>query len=246
MYYLSPNAKVGENTKIGYYSIIEDGVIIGKNCSIGHHVIIKQGTIIEDNVEIADGTIIGKLPQKSANSKTTQIENNLICKISPNVRIGSNSIIYAGATIEEKVFIADLVTIRENVIIGKGTIVGRGVCIENKCKIGENCKLESNAYITAFSDVEDFAFIAPGVITSNDNYVGRDPERVKHFKGVIVKKGGRIGANATILPGKIIEEDTLIAAGSVVTKDTKPRKIYLGNPAKEYKDVPEKQLLENQ
>lgn len=62
----------------------------------------------------------------------------------------------------------------------------------------------------------------------------------------MLKKGARIGANSTILPGVVIAEDTLVAAGSVVTKDTMPRKVYLGVPAKEFKDVPSEQLLENQ
>jgi acetyltransferase-like isoleucine patch superfamily enzyme len=84
------------------------------------------------------------------------------------------------------------------------------------------------------------------VATSNDNYVGRTKERFKHFKGVTVRKGGRIGVNATILPGKIIGEDTLVAAGALVTKNTAPRKIMAGVPARELRDVPKEQLLENQ
>ncbi|HKZ21970.1 MAG TPA: N-acetyltransferase, partial [candidate division Zixibacteria bacterium] len=64
--------------------------------------------------------------------------------------------------------------------------------------------------------------------------------------GVTVKKGGRIGANTTVLPGKVIAEDTLVAAGSVVTKDTPARKVVMGTPAKVIRDVPKEQLLENQ
>ena len=145
-----------------------------------------------------------------------------------------------------KILVADLSTIRENVTIGNFTIVGRGVAIENFCKIGSYCKLETNVYITAYSELEDYCFIAPCVATSNDNYMGRNKERFKHFKGVIVKKGGRIGLNATILPGKVIAEDSQVAAGAIVTKDTPPKKIVLGAPAKVWGDVPEDQLLENQ
>ncbi|MHA1381981.1 MAG: N-acetyltransferase, partial [Candidatus Helarchaeota archaeon] len=54
------------------------------------------------------------------------------------------------------------------------------------------------------------------------------------------------GANAVILPGKIIGEDALIAAGSVVTKDVLPRKIVMGSPARIIRDVPEEQLIKNQ
>ena len=88
--------------------------------------------------------------------------------------------------------------------------------------------------------------MAPCVATSNDNFVGRTKERFDNFKGVIIQKGARIGVNATILPGKTIEEDSLVAAGALVTKDVPSKKIVAGMPAKEIRDVPEEQLLENQ
>ncbi|MFL0246215.1 N-acetyltransferase, partial [Clostridium sp. WILCCON 0185] len=56
----------------------------------------------------------------------------------------------------------------------------------------------------------------------------------------------RIGAGAIILPGKTIYEDGFAAAGSVVTKDIEKGKIVAGNPAKEFRRVPEVQLLKNQ
>lgn len=142
--------------------------------------------------------------------------------------------------------IADLATVREAVTIGEETIVGRGVAIENRCTIGKRCKLETNAYITAYSRLEDDVFVAPMVATSNDNYMARGTERFKHFKGVTVKRGGRIGVNATILPGRTVSEQGVVAAGSVVTHDVPARVIVVGNPAHVFRSVPEDQLLENQ
>ena len=68
------------------------------------------------------------------------------------------------------------------------TIIGRGVTVENYVKIGKRCKLESKCYITAYSELEDHVFIASGVVTSNDNCLGRTEERLKHFKGFTVKR----------------------------------------------------------
>ncbi|EGY1308920.1 N-acetyltransferase, partial [Escherichia coli] len=45
-------------------------------------------------------------------------------------------------------------------------------------------------------------------------------------------KNASIGANATILPGIIIGENSIIGAGSVVTKDIPDNVIVAGNPAK--------------
>jgi hypothetical protein len=61
-----------------------------------------------------------------------------------------------------------------------------------------------------------------------------------------VETGGRIGTNVTVLPGKTIGSDALVAAGATVTKDVEARKIVAGTPAKPFGDVPENQLLENQ
>ena len=243
---ISASAELESNCKMGQFCVIGDHVTIGLGCVIGNHVTIHEGTTIGDNVRIDDNTVIGKKPMKAANSAVTKDSELPPTTIASNCIIGTNVIIYRGAEIAENVLIADLSTVRENVKIGKKTIVGRGVAIENFCNIGAYVKLETNVYVTAYSDIEDRVFIAPCVATSNDNYIGRTEERFKNFKGVIVKKGARIGVNATILPGKTIHEDALIAAGTLVTKDAPAKKIIAGMPGKVLRDVPEEQLLENQ
>lgn len=244
--FIDKTAQIGEGTKIGRYSVIERNVKIGKACTIGNNVTIYPGTQMGDSVRIDDNTVLGKQQMKAATSATTKEQRLPPAKIGDNCIIGTSVVIYAGATLGKKILVADLSTIRENVTVGDFTIVGRGVAIENFCKIGSYCKLETNVYITAYSELEDHCFIAPCVATSNDNYMARSEERFKHFKGVTVKRGGRIGLNATILPGKVIGEDSQVAAGAVVTRDTPPKKIVLGMPAKPWRDVPEDQLLENQ
>jgi len=243
---VDPSASIDSSSVIGEFCVLGKDVRIGKGCTVGHRVVIHDDTVIRDNVRIDDGAVIGKLPMKAAISATTSDSKLPECKIDSNCIIGANVIIYRGAEIGEKVLIADLSTVRENVTIGKATIVGRGVAIENHCLIGKYVKLETNVYVTAYSDIDDRAFIAPCVATSNDNFVGRTSERFKHFKGVVVKKGARIGVNATVLPGKEIGADSLVAAGALVTKDTPPGKIVAGVPAREIRNVPDEQLLENQ
>lgn len=246
MNYISDKSSIGENTKIGHFSVIEDDVVIGDNCIIANNVVIHKGSKIGDNVRIDDNTVIGKEPMRSVNSVFKEEKKYEPCIIENGCLIGAGVIIYCGCKIGENTLAADLSTIRENVTVGVKTIIGRGAAIENYCTVGSNCKIETNVYITAYSQIEDYVFIAPGVVTSNDNYAARSKERYEHFKGITVKKGGRIGAQATILPGKIIENDGFVAAGSVVTKDVKKENIVAGNPAKYFRNVPVDQLLENQ
>ena len=240
------SASVGQNVTIGYNTYIGPEVTIGDGCVIGCGVVIHRGTRIGSNIRIDDNTVLGKFPMKAANSATTKDQELPVLTIADDCIIGTSAVIYRGAKLGKRVLVADLSTVRENVEIGDYTIVGRGVAIENFCKIGSYCKLETNVYITAYSEIEDRVFVAPCVATSNDNYIGRTEERFKHFKGVTVKKGARIGVGAVILPGKVIKEDALIAAGTLLTKDAEARKIVAGVPGKEFRDVPPEQLLENQ
>ncbi len=239
-------ARVGNDVTIGYRSFIGEDVEIGDGCRIGCGVVIHEGSRIGSNVRIDDNTVLGKFPMRAANSATTGDQQLPVLSIADDCIIGTSVVIYRGATLGKKILVADLSTVRENVDIGDYTIVGRGVAIECDCKIGAYCKLETNVYITAYSEIEDRVFVAPCVATSNDNFIGRTEERFKHFKGVTVKKGGRIGVGAVILPGKIIGEDALIAAGAVLTKNAEPRQIVAGVPAKKLRKVPPEQLLENQ
>ncbi|MCT6923379.1 acyltransferase [Metasolibacillus sp.] len=226
--------------------IIGNNVSFGENVVIGNNVVIYEGTIIGNNVIIQDNAVVGKQPTRAKASILPEVEKLPPTEIGSGVTISTSAIIYANAKIADDVFVADLATIRERVTIGEKTIIGRGVAVENDCAVGSFCKLETNCYITAYSELEDYVFIAPCVVTTNDNYMARDKERFDKFKGVTVKKGGRIGANSTILPGKIINEEGAVAAGSLVSKDVERENLVMGSPAKKYKPVDESQLLKNQ
>jgi len=241
-----PSARIGQETKLGEFVVIEDGVKIGKNCRIGHSVIIHQASIIGDNVRIDAHTIVGKSPMKSVLSALTKEKELPPAEIGTGALIGASVIIYRGCKIGKNTLVADLASIREEVTIGETTIIGRGVTIENRTTIGSRCKIETSAYICGLSSIGDGCFIAPEVTFTNDNFLGRTKERFKYHKGVTMLKGARIGANATILPGITIGEDGLVAAGSVVTKDVPARKIVMGQPAKVVRVVPPEQLIENQ
>ena len=241
-----PSAAIDPGALLGEGCVLGAGVTIGPGCRVGHHVVIHDGTRIGRDVRIDDHATLGKLPMRAANSATTREQELPPLTVGDTCIVGTGVVLYRGATIDARVLMADLCTVRENVTIGRGTIVGRGVTIENFCVVGRYCKLESECYITAYSTLEDRVFVAPGVVTSNDNYVGRTAERFKHFKGVTVRKGGRIGAGVVLLPGVTIGEDALVAAGSVVTKDVEARTIVMGAPARPWKTVPENQWLEHQ
>jgi len=241
-----PSAVIGADTTMGEYCVIGADVRIGTGCRLGHHVVIHDGTVVGNDVRIDDHASLGKRPMKAANSATTSDRELPPLTLGDTCIVGTGVVLYRGAKIDARVLMADLCTVREDVAIGRGTIVGRGVTVENVCTIGRYCKLESESYITAYSTLEDRVFVAPGVMCSNDNFIGRTAERFKHFKGLTVRKGARLGVGTVYLPGVTIGEDALVAAGSVVTRDLPPRMIAMGRPAKPWRPVAPEQLLENQ
>ncbi len=243
MNFIHPSAKVDPTASIGYFSVIEENVKIGKNVVIGNRVTIHEGTVIGDNTTVADGAVLGKFP-KPAKTSTVKLSDTIpALEIGEDVTVGANCVVYRGAKIGSNTLIADLASVRENVEIGEYVIVGRGVTVENHVKIGNRTKIQSNAYITAYTTLEDQVFIAPCVTTTNDNYMGRTEERFDKIKGAHVKRGARVGGGAIILPGIIIEEETFVAAGALVTKNTEPKTLIKGFPAKFVRMVDEKELL---
>lgn len=244
-HYLHPSAQIGERTSIGHFAVIMEGVVVGEDCHIGNGVIIHPYTRIGSRVRIDDHAVLGKYPQRAAISILAPSSQYPPLQIGDDVFIGAQTVIYVGARLADKVFVADLASIREEVILEEGVIVGRGVTIENRCRVGEYTKIETEAYITAYSVIEERCFIAPMVCMANDNYLGRTEERFKHMRGPHIKRGARIGANAVILPGISIGEEAVVGAGSVVTREVPPYQTWVGVPARYLRPTKTEQLLQN-
>lgn len=243
MNFIDPSAKLDETVKVGHFSVVEKDVKLGKDVVIGNRVTIHEGTVIGDGTTIADGAVVGK-PPKPAKTSTVKLADSIpALELGEGVTVGANAVIYRGAKIGSDTLIADLSSVRENVEIGNYVIVGRGVTVENYVKIGDRTKIQSNSYITAYTTLEEQVFIAPCVTTTNDNLMGRTEERFDKIKGATVKKGARVGGASILLPGIVVEEETFIAAGALVTKNTEPKTLIKGVPAKFVRMVDERELL---
>ena len=123
--------------------------------------------------------------------------------------------------------------------IDDNTKVGTFVEIQKNAFIGKNCKISSHTFICEGVHVEDNVFIGHNVTFINDKHprsVNPDGtmQNEQDWKVVetFVKKGASIGSSATILCGVTIGENSIVGAGSVVTKSVPPNTIVAGVPAK--------------
>lgn len=128
------------------------------------------------------------------------------------------------------------VVVLKDAIIGKNCNICSHVFIENNVVIGNNVTIKNGVQLWDGLHIEDDVFIGPNVTFSNDRFP-RSGNREFQIEKTIVKRGASIGAGATILPGIIIGENSLIGAGSVVTKNVAANSLVYGNPSKHIKFI---------
>lgn len=124
---------------------------------------------------------------------------------------------------------------------GKNVNIEKGAYYTRKTEIGNNSGIGINAYISGKVIIGDNVLMAPNVtiITSNHNFMKKDElissQGNSEEKPVIIGNDVWIGTNVIILPGVHIANGTVVAAGSIVTKNTEEYAVVGGNPAKTIK-----------
>ncbi|HZT54332.1 MAG TPA: acyltransferase [Gaiellaceae bacterium] len=207
--------------------------------------IVYPGTVLADGVRVLEHAVVGKQPTLSPRS-TARREPLPPAVLGAGTVVSTGAIVFAGSEIGARVILGDQSCVRERVRIGDDVVIGRGSLVENDTTIGAMTKIQAEAYITAYSTLEEHVFIAPCVVTTNDNFMGRTERRHALVKGPTIRRGARIGGGAVLLPGVEIGEEAFVGAGAVVTKDVEPRMLVVGNPARVLRPVPPDELLEHQ
>lgn len=114
-----------------------------------------------------------------------------------------------------------------NTVIGDNVKIGSLAHIDYNVKIGSDTKIEGSAYIPPLTVIGNGVFIGPAAVFTNDPY----PMSTKMI-GTVVEDGALIGARAVIAPGVRIGRNSVVAMGSVVTRDVPPDVVVMGAPAK--------------
>jgi acetyltransferase-like isoleucine patch superfamily enzyme len=204
--------------------------------------IVYPGTVVGEGCKILDYAVVGKQPTLSPRS-TAKREELPPLELGAGTIVSTGAVVFAGTTVGERVVVGDQACVRERCTIGDDVVIGRGSLVENDTSVGALTKIQAHAYITAYSLLEENVFIAPCVITTNDNFMGRTEQRHELVKGPTIRRGARVGGGAVLLPGIEVGEEAFIGAGAVVLRDVAAHAVVVGSPARQIREVPEEEFL---
>jgi UDP-2-acetamido-3-amino-2,3-dideoxy-glucuronate N-acetyltransferase len=148
-------------------------------------------------------------------------------EVHPSVTLGVNTRIWHAAQI------------REFVEIGSNCSVGSMAYIGPNIKIGNNVKIQNSSLIYDPCELGDGVFIGPNVVITNDKYprainsdLSLKTQDDWNPVGISICEGASIGAGAICIAPLVIGKWSMIAAGSVVTRDVPAFALVSGVPAR--------------
>ena len=159
-------------------------------------------------------------------SKDTNIGNNVTIEpyvvIGPKVKIGNNVIIKSfshleSCKIENEVEIGPYARIRPNTILKKGSKVGNFVEIK-KSILGNKSKVNHLSYV-GDAQIGKSVNIGAGTITCNYDGVKKNKTKIKDKVF--------IGSNSSLVAPITLNENSIIGAGSVITKNVKKKSLAI-------------------
>jgi bifunctional UDP-N-acetylglucosamine pyrophosphorylase/glucosamine-1-phosphate N-acetyltransferase len=159
-------------------------------------------------------------------SSDTKVGKNVTIEpyvvIGKNVKIGNNVVIKSfshleSCKIENKVEVGPYARIRPNTILKEGSKIGNFVEIK-KSTVGKKSKVNHLSYI-GDSEIGKSVNIGAGTITCNYDGVKKSKTKIKDKVFV--------GSNSSLVAPLTIEEESIIGAGSVITKSVKKKSLAL-------------------
>lgn len=217
-------------------------VRLGERVQLGAHIAIHDGVTVGDDCTIEDGAVLGKLPRLGPHSSAPAAPPKPLV-IQGGATICCHAVVCTGGQIGAEAVIGDHVFLREAVRIGRETVVGQGSAIGRGVRIGRRVRLQNNVIVAPESLIEDDVFFGPLVAVTNDPTMGRRQATGTHLKGVIARRGCRVGASAVLMPGIELGMEAVIAAGAIVTHSVPSHTIVIGAPARALREVDPKELL---
>jgi acetyltransferase-like isoleucine patch superfamily enzyme len=198
---VDPGARIGEGVEVGPFSIIHADVELGPGSVVGSHCELGHPAAAGD---------VGPL------------------RIGAGALIRSHSVLYAGSTFGEALQTGHRVTLREGIQAGPDFRIGTLCDLQGDATFGRHVRLHSNVHIGRGSTVQDFVWIFPYVVLTNDPHPPSDGFHV----GATIEQFAVVATSSVVLPGVRVGEGSLVAAHALVREDVPPGTICAGVPGK--------------
>ncbi len=140
---ISPDADLGDNIKIGPFSIIEENVVIGDDCELAANAQVRKGSKIGRDCYIGSGALIGADPHFVGFDR----------KICSGVEIGNHN------------EIREYVTIHRSIYEGKSTRIGahnflmNGAHVGHDCEVGDQNVMANNSLLGGHVQMGNYCFL---------------------------------------------------------------------------------------
>jgi acetyltransferase-like isoleucine patch superfamily enzyme len=209
---IHPTSVVSADAQVGA------GVTVGPLCVIHANVVIGDGSFVDSHTILGSPTAAF---YEDPNGYTAPP-----CRIGARAVIRSHCVVYSGAEIGDDFACGHHVTIREGTRIGEGVRVGTLCDLQGDLSIGRYARLHSNVFVPQKSTIEEFAWLFPYVVLTNDPHPPSDSCTV----GPTIRRFAVIGAGAMIFPGVNVGEGAVVGAMALVRHDVPPRSVVVGVP----------------
>ncbi|MDO4802970.1 MAG: acyl-ACP--UDP-N-acetylglucosamine O-acyltransferase, partial [Prevotellaceae bacterium] len=182
MAFVHPEAKIGENCKIGPFCYIDKNVEIGDNNVLMNCVTIHYGARIGNNNTFFPGASISTQPQdlKFKGEST-------LCIIGDNNSIRENVTISRGTASKGKTLVGsnnllmETVHIAHDCVVGNECIIGNGTKLAGEVTVDDKAIISANVLVHQFCHIGSYVMIQGGSRTSQDipPYIiaGKEPIR---------------------------------------------------------------------
>ena len=169
MYNVSPDAKIGNNVRIGDFTTIYDDVEIGDNCNIYGNVTIFPGARIGSGVTIFPGAVVAAIPQdlKFRGEYTNAF-------VGDGTTLRECVTVNRGTAAKGKTVVGQNCLLMAYVHIAHDCIVGNRVIISNACQIGGEVQIDDAAVIGGGSMIHQFCHLGRNIMLQGGALVNKD------------------------------------------------------------------------
>jgi acetyltransferase-like isoleucine patch superfamily enzyme len=193
------------------------------------HALVAPEAVLGRGTTVHPFAFIGKEP---LGPTSRPIAFARAIRIGCDCQIGPHTTIYFDVEIGDGCLIGDGASIREGARIGPSCVISRHVSLNFNVRVGEGSRIMDGTHLTGDMVIGRRCFLAPGVMTANDNAIGRLAYDASRIRGPVIEDDVAIGAGAILLPGIHIGAGATIAAGAVVTRDVPPGATVKGVPGR--------------